>query len=157
MINQNIKTFGTNLQYIREDRKLTFKELSKKAKYDRQSIPLVEYGEKNIKFQTAFNLAKALDVSFPMMFSSKIKEMDRSKLNEYKFQDDDFLMVFAANIKRHMSLTKLSQAKVADMVGLQYETVSRILTGTHKNPYVNHLAQMATAAGTNLYVLFTRK
>ena len=61
--------FGQNIKKAREKQNLDIRELASRAKYDRNCLSQLEYGEHNITYKTAVKLAKELNTSFPALFS----------------------------------------------------------------------------------------
>lgn len=153
----SIVALGDNLKYVRDRRGFTFIQMEKISGYDRECLALVEYKEQDIKYFTAIKLAKALNISFPRLFSRELRQMDQAELNQHPFQSDDYLAVFTVNMKRQIQRKQMKQTEVAEISEIQPETISRILTGKYRNPLISKLAAMATATDTNLNDMFTRK
>ena len=61
--------FGANIRKTREAQGLGIAELASSIKYDRGCLSLLEYGEQNIEYITALNLARKLNAPFPALFS----------------------------------------------------------------------------------------
>ena len=61
--------FGANIRRAREMQGLGIAELAASIDYDRGCLSSLEYGEQNIEYSTALNLARKLNVPFPALFS----------------------------------------------------------------------------------------
>lgn len=150
--------FGTNIRKAREMKGLSIFELATSIGYDRGCLSVLEYGEQNIEYKTALNLARKLNAPFPALFS-------RNYLNDLatdnttfsgNYTDDDFLLVFIENFKRIMKSKQLTQIEVYGATDVQTAMVSRIINGKALNPTINTLYAMAYTADTEMYSLFLR-
>ena len=61
--------FGSNIRKSREMQGYTLSDLATSIGYDRGCLSALEYGEQNIEYNTALNLARKLNVPFPALFS----------------------------------------------------------------------------------------
>lgn len=131
--------FGQNIQKARKKQNLDISELASRAGYDRICLSRLECGEHNVTYETAVKLAKALDTSFPALFS-------RNYLTETAgtFCEDDFLLVFTENIERELRAKGMMQVHIYIDSGIQEAVVSRILNGKVKNPTLQTLYKIAS-------------
>ena len=59
----NLKKLGANIKRLREEKGLSFRELSYACDIDNSKISKIEKGQINITFTTILQLAKALEVN----------------------------------------------------------------------------------------------
>lgn len=80
---------GERLSYLRDSRKLTQSELSKKAKVSQSTIAQIESGKKDPSVTTLKKLASALDVHMAILFASDdVHVFDMKKMKDkYKSVD----------------------------------------------------------------------
>lgn len=150
-LSENILIFGQNINIARKRKNLDICELSLKAHYDRNNLSQLKYGEHNISYKAAINIARALNVSFPQLFS-------RNFFNESEriFFEDDFLRVYSENIKRELKMRGIIQSHIYIESGIQEASVSRILNGKNKNPTLQTLSLIAGVVDNDLTNLFSR-
>lgn len=65
--------FGERLKYVRQQRKLSYRELGRRCDLDYSYISKVEKGEKNIQLSTILELAKGLEVHAKELFDFEMK------------------------------------------------------------------------------------
>ena len=131
--------FGQNVKKARQKQNLDIRELASRAKYDRNCLSQLEYGEHNITYKTAVKLAKELNTSFPALFSRNYLTNSGDE-----FCEDDFLMVFIENLKRELELKGMMQVQIYIGCGVQESVISRILSGKTDNPTLDTLCKIAT-------------
>jgi DNA-binding XRE family transcriptional regulator len=150
--------FGANIRKAREMQGLGIAELAASINYDRGCLSSLEYGEQNIEYITALNLARELNVPFPALFS-------RNYLNELSsdsssisgtFTEDDYLLVFVENIKKVMRSKQLKQIEFYGATDIQTAMVSRIMHQKTQNPTIRTQYAMAYTVDTDMYSLFLR-
>lgn len=153
-----LQVFGQNIRFAREKRTYSLQNLAIKAKYSRIDLSKIEYGEKDIQLSTAIKLAKAMDISLPDLFSrnyissyEQIPESDR-----LGFQSDDYLLVFATNVRTVLNSLYRNEASLYSEIGMDPATVSRILNQKVKDPRISTLEAIAKSISKNLYELFSR-
>ena len=146
--------FGHNIRMTRERKGFTLNKLAKRANYDRLCLSRLEYGTQNITYRTAINLAKALDVPFPFLFSRNYSLVENDKFLIYT--DDDYLLVFIENLKRELAKKNLGQFHIYMESGLSESVASRIINGKEINPTIITLERMASAINAGLFILFQR-
>lgn len=151
-LSESILIFGQNIKKTRECINLDICELARKLAYDRNNLSRLEYGEQNISYKTAVNLAKALNVPFPLLFSRNYTVSDKEE-----FCEDEFLMIYIENVKRELKMKGMTQAHIYVGCGIHESTVSRIFTGKNVNPTINTLALIASVCTDgDLKKLFSR-
>ena len=151
-LSESILIFGQNIRKTRERINLDIRELAEKAAYDRNDLSRLEYGEQNISYKTAVNLAKTLNVPFQQLFSRNF-----TVNNKEEFCEDDFLMIYIENVKRELKKRGMTQAHIYVECGIQEAMVSRLFTGKNMNPTINTLGLIASAVSDgDLKKLFSR-
>ncbi|MDD6427890.1 MAG: helix-turn-helix transcriptional regulator [Lachnospiraceae bacterium] len=150
--------FGTNIRKSRERLGYTISDLAASIKYDRGCLSALEYGEQNIEYITALNLARKLDVSFPDLFSRNyINNSAYDKGNRSNvFKDDDYLLVFIENFKREVRSRQIKQIELYAATDIRTETISRIINRKAFNPTIKTLYAMSYMVDTDMYSLFSR-
>ncbi|MCH1941644.1 helix-turn-helix domain-containing protein [Holdemania massiliensis] len=150
--------FGANVRRAREMQELGISELATSIGYDRGCLSSLEYGEQNVEYITALNLARKLNVSFPVLFS-------RNYLNDLandntsfsgNFIEDDFLLVFIENFQRVMKSKQLKQIEIYGATDVQTAMISRIINRKALNPTIKTLYAMAYTVDEEMYNLFSR-
>lgn len=152
--------FGKNIKKARLAKGFKIKEMVISSCYDRGCLSRLEYGEQNIKIQTAIKIAKALNISFPALFSRNFMDGDKEHPElqiRNVFTDDDFIKIFAENFNKALRKNSGTQMTVVETTGVPNATVSKIVRGKYTNPTLVTLNRMAYAARTDLYSLFVRK
>lgn len=150
--------FGENIRKARIKKDLSLLALARKANYDRACLAKLEAGKQNVEFVTSVKLAKALNVSYPFLFSRNFMEQNM-KVNEGfigKFQEDDYLLVYIENFKRYMHKLNKLQMHVYFETGVSESMISRIVKGVDKNPTLKTLYAMAFTVHSDIYNLFLR-
>lgn len=151
-LSESVLIFGQNIKRTRERINLDICELAKRTAYDRNDLSRLEYGEQNISYKTAINLARALNVPFQQLFSRNYVVNDKDK-----YCEDEFLQIYIENIKRELKARGMTQAHIYVECGIHESTVSRIFTGKNVNPTINTLALISSVvAGGDLKKLFSR-
>lgn len=154
-LTEELLIFGNNIQAIRKFRQYSLKNLAQLSNYDRICLSYVERGIQNLELNSAIKISKALDVAFPLLFSPTLeKALNKSNLRPYF--DDDFLLIFVDNFKRHMLKQRRDHMYVYTQSGVQDSVISRIVSGREKNPTFFTLIAMAQASSSNLETMFTR-
>lgn len=150
--------FGSNVKKARERKNITKKALASCANYDRGSLSKLEKGKMNIELATAIKLAKALDVSFPAMFSRNFMERDPDSDIDFlgRFQEDDYLLVFREKFSMMLKKYTMHQVNVMDLTEINEQMVSRIVNGSIKNPTLKTLYALAYSVDEEMYYLFSR-
>jgi transcriptional regulator with XRE-family HTH domain len=151
--------FGQNIKKVREANGYTIYEVAHLSQYDRICLSQLEYGEQNIKIQTAIKLAKVLDVAFPALFSRNFMDGDFAHPELQigtSFVKDDYLKVFAENFRKRLKANGDTEITVVETTGVPNTTVSRIVRGKYTNPTLVTLNAMAYTSKTDLYSLFLR-
>ena len=100
---KELSKLGNNIHTLRQYREYSIKYLAKLSKYDRTCLSNIEKGVQNFELNSAMKIAKALNVAFPLLFSSDFgSNLNRAKLPPYF--DDDFLLIFINNFKKNLNL-----------------------------------------------------
>lgn len=150
--------FGANIRKTREMQGLGIAELAASINYDRGCLSSLEYGEQNIEYTTALNLARKLNAPFPALFSrnylSNLANKSSSTLRT--FIEDDYLLVFVENIKSVMKSKQLKQIEIYGATDIQTAMVSRIIHRKAQNPTLKTLYAIAYTVDTEMYSLFLR-
>ena len=148
-----LAVLGQNLRTAREMKELSHLDVAQLSGYDRQCLSQLEYGEQNVRYNSVMKLAKALDVSFPALFSRAFKVLpDR----EGDYQEDDYIAVFRTNFRRVLLKNNESQKNICARSGIPEASISRILRGGNSNPQVTTLYAMAESVHIELADLFKR-
>ncbi len=150
--------FGSNIRKSREMQGYTISDLAASIEYDRGCLSALEYGEQNIEYATALNLARKLNVPFPVLFSRNyLNDLANDKNNfSGNFKEDDYLLVFIENFKRDMKSKQLKQIEIYGATDIQTAMISRIINRKALNPTIKTLYAMAYTVGTEMYNLFLR-
>lgn len=150
-----LSLLGCNVQALRIHKHYTLQQLAQLSKYDRVCLSNLEKGIQNIKYKTVLKLSKALDISFPLLFSSNLgRDIGKTSLRPYF--EDDFLLIFVVNFKRTMLKKRREHLYVYTQSGIQEAVISRIISGAERNPTIFTLMAMAQACSTDLETMFTR-
>ena len=146
---------GNNIHVLRQYREYSLKYLAKLSKYDRTCLSNIEKGVQNLELNSAMKIAKALDVAFPLLFSSDLgSDPNHTKLQPYF--DDDFLLIFINNFKKNMLTLRRDHLYVYTQTGIHEAVISRIISGVEKNPTIFTLIAMAHACSSDLATMFIR-
>lgn len=150
--------FGANIRKAREMQGLGIAELAASIEYDRGCLSSLEYGEQNIEYITALNLARKLNTPFHALFS---RNYLNASVNENvglsgTFTEDDYLLVFIENFQRAMKWKQLKQIEIYSATDVQTAMVSRIINRKSLNPTISTLYAMAYTVDVEMYSLFSR-
>ena len=150
--------FGSNIRKSREMQGHGISDLAEAIEYDRGCLSALEYGEQNIKYITALNLARKLNVPFPALFSRNYLNGLASDNLDFSgnFMEDDYLLVFIENFQRVMKSKQIKQIEIYGATDIQTATISRIINRKTLNPTIRTLYAMAYTAGIEMYSLFLR-
>lgn len=150
--------FGSNIRKSREMQGYTISDLAASIEYDRGCLSALEYGEQNIEYTTALNLARKLNVPFPALFSRNYLNDLANVKNVFSrnYKEDDYLLVFVENFKRDMKSKQLKQIEIYGATDTQTAMVSRIINRKALNPTIKTLYAMSYTVGTEMYNLFLR-
>lgn len=150
--------FGANIRKSRDMQGYTISDLALSIGYDRGCLSALEYGEQNIEYNTALNLARKLNVSFPALFSRNYLNNFANDKNDCSgtFKEDDYLLVFIENIKREMQRKQIKQIEIYGATDIQTAMISRIIHHKALNPTLKTLYSMAYTVDNEMYNLFTR-
>lgn len=155
---QVLLVFGSNIRKEREKQGLTISELSDSIGYDRGCLSSLEYGEQNIEYNTALNLARKLNISFPILFSRNYLDNFSNSTSPIAsgFNEDDYLLVFIENFQKLMKKKGLRQIDAYGETNIQTALISRIINRKISNPTIKTLSAMAYTVDTEMYYLFSR-
>lgn len=150
--------FGSNIRKSREMKGYTISDLATSIHYDRSCLSALEYGEQNIEYMTALNLARELNVSFPALFSRNyLAGLTYDSLNVSNiFTEDDYLLVFVENLQAIMKSKQIKQIEIYGATDIQPALISRIINRKTLNPTIKTLYAMAYTADVEMYNLFLR-
>lgn len=150
--------FGSNIKKSREMQGYSICDLATAIGYDRGCLSALEYGEQNIEYQTALNLARKLNVSFPALFSRNyLNELSSDGTNfSSSFIEDDYLLVFIENFKKIVKSKQIKQIEIYGATDVQTSMVSRIINRKMFNPTIKTLYAMAYTIDTEMFSLFLR-
>lgn len=143
-----LNILGQNIRFMREKRDFTLLELAERSGYNRFDLSRLEYGEHDVLLSTVIQIAKALDTSFPMLFS----KCNDVKENNY-YIDDDYFSLFIANIRREWHCAFYKLAENADMEPVN---LSRILN-KKVVPKIGTIERITNVIGINIEEVFIRK
>lgn len=68
-----LKAFGVRLQFLREEKQLSLRQLAQNCEIDYSDISKIEKGLRNIQLSTIVELAKGLDVHPQELFDFKLE------------------------------------------------------------------------------------
>lgn len=149
--------FYENIESLIRLKNITQEELAINSGLSRQTInKVIGVSQKNsgdIKLNTAIEIAKALDVDFPTLFS-RINTKELNNLKESTYQSDSYLDIFIQNIKRQTKGRQ--QNSLSTEPGLEESTISNLFTGKTKNPKLSTCIYIAEILGVEIQSLFTR-
>lgn len=151
---------GRNVRTIRTFRGLTIAELSHASGYGRHSIGKLENDGVNVSFNNVRSLSKALNVPINILFSRDIGhdfcELSSSEKDGLSFMEDDFIAVFAQNVRREL-LKQNRRQTYLQTSGLHSSHVNLILSGEFGNPRISTLDKLSGAVGRDLGDLLLRQ
>lgn len=149
--------FGENIREYREQEGKTLMAFAKEIGYNRLDLAKLEYGEKDIKINTAIKIAKHIDVYLPRLFSetefTKYLKIDSSKRLGYV--EDDYVKIFIARLSEYLG-TRGMQAIISTNSGMDPSNVSKILHYQVKNPCISTLDTLAGCVGKEFSILISR-
>lgn len=150
--------FGSNIRKSREMKGYTISDLATSIHYDRNCLSSLEYGEHNIEYITALNLARKLNVSFPALFSRNyLAGLACESLNvSNNFTEDDYLLVFIENFQKIMKSKQIKQIEIYGATNIQPALISRIIHRKALNPTIKTLYAMAYTVDVEMCKLFLR-
>lgn len=108
--------FGENLNKLRNEQNLSFRQLAQRCDIDHSDISKIEKGERNIQLSSVLQLAKGLDVEPSELFNFKIrsdKENNSNLTHRIKFNHlrianiHEFLSSYDNNISKYQSPFKI--------------------------------------------------
>lgn len=148
--------FGQNVSNILNLRGMSQGQLAFEAGISRQTVNKLlkaTLDDHSIKLDTAIAVARSLNVDFPKLFS----KMTAQEINEMSsFEEQDYLLICRENLKR-ISLNKgKSRRSLSTEPGIRESTISEILSGQVKNPYIASIIYMADALDIETSALFRR-
>lgn len=150
-----LSLLGYNIQALRIHKHYTLQQLAQLSKYDRVCLSNLEKGIQNIEYKTVLKLSKALNISFPLLFSSNLaRDIEKASLRPYF--EDDFLLIFVDNFKRNMLKKRREHLYVYIQSGVHEAVISRIVSGAERNPTILTLIAMAQACSVDLETMFVR-
>lgn len=141
--------FGSNIRKSREMKGYTISDLATSINYDRNCLSALEYGEQNIEYLTALNLARKLNVSFPALFS-------RNYLSDLGYNSLNFSGNFIENFQKIMKSKQLRQIEIYGATDIQPALISRLVNRKALNPTIKTLYAMAYTIDVEMYNLFLR-
>jgi len=150
--------FGANIRKARKMQGLSISELATSIGYDRGCLSSLEYGEQNIEYITALNLARKLNAPFPALFSRNyLNNLANENISfSGNFTEDDFLLIFIENFQRALKSKRLKQIEIYGATDVQTAVISRIINRKTFNPTIKTLYAMAYTADVEMYSLFLR-
>ena len=153
-----VVVFGQNIRRAREKKNLRICQLASLSGYDRLCLSRLEYGTQNIQYRSALDLAKALNTPYPDLFSRNyLNEQDNDRFNySCGYSEDDFLLVYAENIRRELRMYGINQTRIYIESGVPESVISRIMNGKDKNPTIQTLCKIAAVTNRDLNYLFSR-
>lgn len=150
---------GHNIRTTRERKGYSISDLANEIGYDRNCLSNAEYGEQNLEYKTVLNIARALNVPFPALFSRNYQnpsaDYDSGLFGD--FIEDDYLLVFIENYQQIMKSQQINQIEIYAASDIRPETISRIINKKILNPTTKTLFAMAYTLGIDMYNLFLRK
>lgn len=149
-----LQIFGHNVRRVREKQQYSYLDLERLSGYSRQYISSLELGEKDIQLSTAVKIARSLNAPFPKLFSRSF-DIDASTLHE-EFRDDDFLLVFSTNVRKHLAAVGKKEIHVYMETGMDTATINRTLNKRTSDPRISSLAKIAAGIGLDLNDLLNR-
>lgn len=150
--------FGTNIRKAREMQGLGISELATSIGYDRGCLSSLEYGEQNVEYITALNLARKLNTPFPALFSRNYLNDLANNNSSFSgnFTENDYLLVFIENFQNRMKRRQFKQIEIYGATGVQTAMISRIVNRKAFNPTIKTLYAMAYTVDAEMYSLFLR-
>lgn len=145
--------FGDNVNKLREQRGLRIKQAAEIVGYDRVCWSKMEKGEQDIELSTAVRIAKALDVYLPLLFSRDFSCLDDSIRG---YTDEDYLMIFASNVKRSLKDLNKKQVYIYAVTGMDESNINRILNERNNNPQLSTLIQIAKGLQQDMCFMLRR-
>ena len=150
-----LQIFGHNVQRVRERRQYSFTDVETMSGYGRQYISALELGEKDIQLSTAIRIARALNVPLAKLFTRAL-DSNVDILDEV-FKEDDFLLVFSANVRRQLMSAGKKEIHIYIETGMDTATINRTLNIKTADPRISSLAKIAAGVGVDLSDLLRRK
>lgn len=155
--NNELLILGHNVKMLRIHKHYTLQQLAQISKYDRHCLANLEKGIQNVEFKTVIRLSKALDISFPLLFSTQLdSNLKNSSLSLRPYFDDEFLLIFVENFKRNLLRQRRTQLSVYTQFGIQEAVISRIVSGIECNPTILTLIAMAQSCSADFETMFSR-
>ncbi len=149
-----LQTFGHNVQRVRKRRQYSFSHMEKLSGYGRQYISALELGKKDIQFSTAVRIARALDVPLAKLFTRSFDS--NAGVFDEAFTEDDFLLVFSSNVRRHLMDLGKKEIHIYIETGMDTAAISRMLNVKTSDPRISTLVKIAFGAGADLDQLLSR-
>lgn len=150
--------FGNNVRTSRELQGYRISDLATSIKYDRGCLSALEYGEQNIRYLTALNLARKLNIPFPNLFLQNYFNSSKNDSSNfsYNFIEDDYLLVFIENFQKIIKRKHIKQIDIYGATNIQTAMISRIINHKVLNPTLKTLYAMAYTADVEMSSLFSR-
>lgn len=150
-----VSVLGENIGRIMNLKNITQEELKKKSGISRPTISKVlemdVIESRSVKISTIIELAKALNVDFPSLFSRRTNEQ---LINGDKYLEDDYVSVFVQNVKRKNMGKK--QKLLSTEPGVKESTISALFNSKINDPYLSSLQSIAEVLDISLESLFKR-
>lgn len=148
-------TFGNNVKQIRTKRGLSITKAAGCIGYDRGCWSRMEKGQQDIEMTTALKIAKMLDVHLPLLFSRNSFYSSGSETIR-GFVNEDYLMIFASNVKRALEKLNKKQVYIYAVTGMDESNVNKILSEKSNNPQVSTLVKISTELNQDISFMLSR-
>lgn len=148
-----------NLNRVRTNKELTYRDLSQMTGYSKNSIQkLLSYGnESKSRLDIVVSVCRALDIDFPSIFERGFGSYDKHGKLIYKCFDIDFdTEYYLKNFinKVHIKINNNSHYYLKTVSGLSESTISNLLNFKTKNPRVETLLKIAKGLGISESEIF---
>lgn len=152
-----LEIFGRNIKAVRLHKGKSCKSFAEDIAYHRLDLANLEYGEKDIKLNTAAKIAEKLDIPLPYLFYDFFidRYFQMASNRRPTYAEDDFLLVFIQNINEYLG-TRGSQETLCIESGMDASNVSKILNYKINNPCISTLDRLANGIGKELFLLLSR-
>lgn len=153
-----VQIFGRNVNMVREDKRMSIKELAEVSGYNRGDLASLELGKHDVSLESAINIAKALNRDFPFMLSKDFnvlgKLVGNKRILDY-YIETDYLSIYIENLRKNIKKKNTTQEYIADSSEVFSANLSRIINKKIV-PRLGTLERFSDAIEMELSVLFER-
>lgn len=147
----DLEVIGRNLEFERLRSNMTRKEFANRISYDRGLYSkLVKNQNQDLELNSLIKIARSLDIDVSLLLSrSYIDDFKERKAEECRYIERDYQILVADNIR-----AALEEKGMCQDIGINRETVNRLINYHVKNPRISTLSIIAADLKVSLSSFF---